>query len=61
MPLSYNSAYSNIIKEQYSTFTKDTKVIYKHNIVVEIESDTSDESVTKPFAVFIPSGIEDKR
>ena len=41
----YNSAYSNIIKEQYSTFTKDTKVIYKHNSVVEIESDTSDESV----------------
>ena len=53
----YNSAYSNIIKEQYSTFTKDTKVIYKHNIVVEIESDTSDESVTKPFAVYL-SGID---
>lgn len=53
----YNSAYSNIIKEQYSTFTKDTKVIYKHNIVVEIEGDTSDESVTKPFAVYL-SGID---
>lgn len=53
----YNSAYSNIIKEQYLTFTKDTKVIYKHNIVVEIESDTSDESVTKPFAVYL-SGID---
>lgn len=53
----YNSAYSNIIQEQYSTFTKDTKVIYKHNIVVEIESDTSDESVTKPFAVYL-SGID---
>ncbi len=53
----YNSAYSNIIQEQYSTFTKDTKVIYKHNIVVEIDSDTTDESVSKPFAVYL-SGID---
>ena len=53
----YNSSYSNIIQEQYATFTKDTKIIYKHNIVVEIESDTTDESVTKPFAVYL-SGID---
>lgn len=53
----YNSAYSNIIQEQYATFTDDVKVIYKHNIVVEIDNSTADASMTEPFAVYL-SGID---
>lgn len=53
----YNASYSDVISEQFETFTEDVKVIYTHNIVIAIENTASDASVEEPFVVYL-SGID---
>lgn len=53
----YKASQTSVIKEQMETFSDDTKVIYEHNIVVEIANETVDASVTEPFAIYL-SGID---
>lgn len=53
----YNSGYSSVMQEQHPTFENDVKIVYTHNIVVEIDSDTADASMSEPFAVYL-SGID---
>lgn len=53
----YNSSQSDIISEQMPTFLDDTKIIYKRNIVVEIDNTAVDASVQEPFVVYL-SGMD---
>lgn len=53
----YNSGYASVLSDQYATFSDDVKVIYQHNIVVSIDSNSGDASMTEPFAVYL-SGID---
>lgn len=53
----YNSSQSDIISEQMPTFLNDTKIIYKRNIVVEIDNTAVDASVQEPFVVYL-SGMD---
>ncbi|MCI8639928.1 MAG: LytR family transcriptional regulator [Coprococcus sp.] len=53
----FNAGQSGVIENQLDTFSDDIKIIYKHNIVVEIESNAVDTSVNEPFAMYL-SGID---
>ncbi len=53
----FNAGQSGVIENKLDTFSDDIKIIYKHNIVVEIESNAVDTSVNEPFAMYL-SGID---
>lgn len=55
----FNQAFLNSVKEQYSTFSRDTRELVKHEIEskVEKEEDYNTDVTTKPFNVYI-SGID---
>lgn len=53
----FNAGQSGVIENQLSTFSDDIKIIYTHNIVVEIDSGAMDTSVSEPFAMYL-SGID---
>ena len=53
----YNSSQTSIIQEQIPEFEKSIKIIYTHNIVVEIQNEVVDSDMTEPFAVYL-SGMD---
>ena len=53
----YNSSQTSIIQEQIPEFEKTIKIIYTHNIVVEIQNEVVDSDMTEPFAVYL-SGMD---
>ena len=53
----YNSGYVTALADQYSTFSDDVRIIYQHDIVVSLDGDTADASMSEPFAVYL-SGID---
>lgn len=53
----YKASQTSVIVEQIETFNEDTKTIFEHNIVVEIQNEVVDASMTEPFAVYL-SGID---
>ena len=53
----YNTSHTSIITEQIPTFKDDIKIIYTHDIIVEIENEAVDVSVTEPFTIYL-SGID---
>lgn len=53
----YNSGQAGVVDEQIPSFEEQVKIIYTHNIVVEIENEAADASVEEPFAVYL-SGID---
>ena len=53
----YNAAQTGVVKEQIPTFDEDVRVIYKHRIVIEIENEAVDASMSEPFAVYL-SGMD---
>ena len=53
----YKASQTSMIEEQMETFCDDTRVIFEHNIVIEIENEVVDASVAEPFAVYL-SGID---
>ena len=53
----YNAGQSTVIEDQYETFNDDVKIIYTHNIVIEIDNEAADASMNEPFAVYL-SGID---
>lgn len=53
----YNSSQTSIIQEQIPEYEKSIKIIYTHNIVVEIQNEVVDSDMTEPFAVYL-SGMD---
>lgn len=53
----YNSSQTSIVQEQIPKFEESIKIIYTHNIVVEIQNEAVDSSMTEPFAVYL-SGMD---
>ena len=53
----YNSSQTSIIQEQIPEFSQETKIIYTHNIVMQIENETVDVSMSEPFTVYL-SGMD---
>ena len=53
----YNSSQTSIVQEQIPEFEKSIKIIYTHNIVVEIQNEEVDSDMTEPFAVYL-SGMD---
>ncbi|XCP84858.1 LCP family protein [Roseburia hominis] len=53
----YNSGQAGVVNDQIPSFEDEIKVIYTHNIVVEIANEAADASVEEPFAVYL-SGID---
>ena len=53
----YNAGQTGIVKEQIPTFDEDVKVIYKHRVVIAIENEAADASMSEPFAVYL-SGMD---
>lgn len=53
----YKASQTSVVSEQIEDFEDSVKVIYTHNIVVEIENEAVDASMTEPFAVYL-SGID---
>lgn len=53
----YNSGQAGVVNDQIPSFEDEIKIIYTHNIVVEIENEAADASVEEPFAVYL-SGID---
>lgn len=53
----YNSSQTSIIQEQIPEYEKSIKIIYTHNIVVEIQNEAVDSDMTEPFAVYL-SGMD---
>lgn len=53
----YNSSQTSIIQEQIPEFSQETKIIYTHNIVLQIANETVDVSMSEPFTVYL-SGMD---
>lgn len=53
----YNSSQTSIIQEQMEGFGEGTKIIYTHNIVLQIENEAESVSMTEPFMVYL-SGMD---
>lgn len=53
----YKEGQTSIVKEQFETFEEDIKVIYTHNITIEIENQAVSANMSEPFAVYL-SGID---
>lgn len=53
----YNVGQTGVVKEQIPTFEEDVKIIYKYRIVIAIENEAVDASVSEPFAVYL-SGMD---
>ena len=53
----YNSSQTSIIQEQIPDFEKTIKIIYTHNIVVEVQNEVVDSDMTEPFTVYL-SGMD---
>ena len=53
----FNPSHATIVKEQIPDFEKKIKIIYSHELVIEIENTAVDQNVMKPFAVYL-SGID---
>lgn len=53
----YRGSQMSVIADQIDGFEEEVKVIYTHNIVVEIENEAVDASMNEPFAVYL-SGID---
>lgn len=53
----YNSGQTSVITDQISTFEEDVRAIYRHNIVITIDNEAADASVSEPFAVYL-SGMD---
>lgn len=53
----YNAGQTGVVKEHIPTFDEDVRVIYKHRIVIEIENEAVDASMSEPFAVYL-SGMD---
>lgn len=53
----YNSSQTSIIQEQIPEFTQQIKIIYTHNIVLQIENEAVDVSMSEPFTVYL-SGMD---
>lgn len=53
----FSAAQASIIEDQIEKFSDKTKEIYRHNIVVSIESSSVDASMNEVFAIYL-SGID---
>ena len=53
----FNPSHATIVKEQIPDFEKKIKIIYSHDLVIEIENMAVDQNVMEPFAVYL-SGID---
>lgn len=53
----YKASQASVVTEQIETFEQDVKIIYTHNIVIEIQNEAVDASMAEPFAVYL-SGID---
>ena len=53
----YNSSQTSIIQEQIPEFSQETRIIYTHNFVLQIENEAVDVSMSEPFTVYL-SGMD---
>lgn len=53
----YNSSQTSIIQEQIPEFSQEIKIIYTHNVVLQIANEAVDVSMSEPFTVYL-SGMD---
>lgn len=53
----FNPSHTTIIKEQIPDFEKKIKIVYSHDLVIEIENTAEGQDVLDPFVVYL-SGID---
>ena len=53
----FNPSHATIVKEQIPDFEKRIKIIYSHDLIIEIENAATDQNVMQPFVVYL-SGID---